>query len=309
MSNNSRYTLANLRRALESPPLIAREINRQFHRRGGLRPYNTDGISIFEEDWDNLLILDACRYDMIAAREDELSGQLESRTSRASNTLEFLHANFSETDLADTVYVTANANLRKFWDEIHPTIHDVVDVWEKAGWDDELNTVLPETVNEYALNAHEMFPNKRLVVHYVQPHQPFIGEIGRRHFDSSTASSVWMEVMEGTADFTPKQLKSAFAENLDRVIPHAEKLVKSLPGRTVVTSDHGQMLGERSWPIPHKEWGHPPGVYTQELVDVPWVVYESDNRKDIRSGDTLQSPTDTNRATANERLRHLGYLD
>lgn len=307
MFGSSRFTVENLRRGLSAPNLILRELNRQYYRRFGAHSYNPDGINIFDEDWDNLLILDACRYDMLAAN-DQLPGELESRISRGSSTLEFLRGNFSNRDLRDTVYVTANAQLRKHWDSIEPTIYDVIDVWEEAGWDEELNTILPKTVNEYAIQANEKYPNKRLVIHYIQPHQPFIGETGRKYFDTSS-SSPWRKLAEGTASFTKEQLLTAFDENLELVVPKVKELMESLTGKTVVTANHGQMIGERSRPIPHKEYGHPRGIYTPGLVKVPWLVHKRGERKEIVAETRTDQTDSPGEELAKERLRHLGYAE
>lgn len=42
------------------------------------------------------------------------------------------------------------------------------------------------------------------------------------------------------------------------------------------------MLNERARPFPIREWGHPSGIYTSQLVRVPWLVCDHDGeRKDI----------------------------
>ncbi len=48
-----------------------------------------------KEDWDNLVILDACRHD---AFEDlnEIKGDLEKKASKASMTVEWLEKNLKE---------------------------------------------------------------------------------------------------------------------------------------------------------------------------------------------------------------------
>jgi hypothetical protein len=57
--------------------------------------------------------------------------------------------------------------------------HAVIDVW-KDHWDWEANTVRPEPVATAMRRAHATYPNKRLIGHFVRPHQPFIGETGRQ---------------------------------------------------------------------------------------------------------------------------------
>jgi hypothetical protein len=100
--------LRKLRLAVEDPDLAVRELYRAYHRRLYTRSRNADGIDVFEQDWDNLIVLDACRFDVFAAVADSLPGTLERRTSQAATTPEFVRANFGGRDLHDTVYVTQN---------------------------------------------------------------------------------------------------------------------------------------------------------------------------------------------------------
>jgi len=92
-------------------------------------------------------------------------------------------------------------------------------------------------------------------------------------------------------------------------LPHVERLLGSLQGKTVVTSDHGNMIGESSHPVSITEYGHPGETYTPELVTVPWVVHVQGDRKRVIS----ESPTTTEQDEMNtsehieNRIKHLGY--
>jgi hypothetical protein len=133
-------SLSRLRRGLASPNLFLREANRLYHRRGYTRSYNTAGVDIFAEDWDTLLVLDACRYDMFA-EQSSLPGRLESRISRGSNTVKFPTGNVASRSLLDSVYVTANSQLYHNRQQLHAKFHAVVDFWAEYnwGWRDEPN--------------------------------------------------------------------------------------------------------------------------------------------------------------------------
>lgn len=130
---------------------------------------------VMNEDWDNLLILDACRYDIFTDRID-LEGTLESRISMGSTSEEFMERNFVGEQFHDTVYVNANPYIPKLGLD-DDTFHAVVDCLDD--WDIELETVPPEPVARAARNAHERYSDKRLIIHFMQPHAPFIGEYGR----------------------------------------------------------------------------------------------------------------------------------
>jgi hypothetical protein len=154
-------------------------LNKAYHTRGFTREFNPDGIDVFTEDWDTLIILDACRYDSFADL-NTLPGTLSKRESRGSTTDEFMDGNVKDREFLDTVYITATPALQN--DKGSATFHSTIPLW-RDHWDQEINTVHPEPVTEAALDAAKEYPNKRLVVHYLQPHYPFIGPTGREEFD------------------------------------------------------------------------------------------------------------------------------
>jgi hypothetical protein len=311
------YELRQLRRAIANPRLFVRELNRLYYTHLHRRAYNPSGVDIVAADWDNLYILDACRYDAFAARSD-LPGRLERRQSRGSMTAEFLQGNFNGRDLTDTVYVTATPMF--YWNrnrgDVDATFHAEINVWQDEGWDDEFHTVRPETMAERAKQAAEEYPNKRLLVHFIQPHFPAIGPTGQ-DYPQLNSLQVWDAIDTGDLNLPDRVYRKAFAENLDAVLPHVRELMEAIEGKTVVTADHGQMLGERSFPIPFREYGHPPGIHTDELLTVPWLVHTEGPRREIVAeesetpvhGDETgpQDKTVENEVVA-DRLEDLGYL-
>ena len=125
-------------------------------------------VSVMEEDWDNLIILDACRYDTFK----EVYGECDYRYSKGSSTIEFLRKNFFGMRFLNTVYVTANPFVNRF----SQSFYKVISVW-KDGWNYDLGTVLPDVMVEYALEAENQYPDKRLIIHFIQPHYPYIGDL------------------------------------------------------------------------------------------------------------------------------------
>jgi hypothetical protein len=310
------YDLRQLRRALAHPRLLVRELNRLYHTRLGRRAYSPDGVDIVAEDWDTLIILDACRYDAFAARSD-LPGTLERRRSRGSMTAEFLKANFDGREMHDTVYVTATPMF--YWNrnrgDVEGSFHAEINVWDDEGWDEEFHTVRPETMVERAKQAAEEYPDKRLLVHFVQPHFPAIGPTGQKHPELNSLQ-VWDAIDNGELDLPDGVYRKAFVENLDAVLPHVRDLMESIEGKTVVTADHGQMLGERSFPIPLREYGHPPGIYTDELLAVPWLTHTNGSRRTVvaeepesrERGDETGPQDMAAEDVVTDRLEDLGYL-
>ena len=273
---------------------------------------------LMSEDWDNLIILDACRYDQFE-RLNSISGRLEARSSLASATPQVLSANFKGTSQADTVYVTANPMYRTVG--LSEVFHDVVDVW-LSEWSEDHKTVLPEKVTGAALEAYKQYPNKRLIVHFMQPHHPFIcdnfgSSINTTGYEKNRGqilgdntaedeTTVWDLLEAGEID--KETVWEAYDENLELVLPHVEKLVTEMKERTIVTSDHGNLVGERIAPFGRPMYGHPFNVYTEELLTVPWLVIEGDRRKEVHNKGT-QCAANGQDNIVSERLADLGYTE
>jgi hypothetical protein len=268
-------------------------------------------MDIFDEEWDTLVILDACRFD-IFAEQNTLSGTLERRKSRSSHTSEFLRGNFNGKTLHDTVYTTVSPQLERHRQDIDVEFHAVNNIWNTDRWNEDEGTVTPDEMTDAALEIHEKYPNKRHIVHYMQPHYPFIGseiDKGSRGFDQQKSEKfdIWEQIMRGQMDINPSEIWSSYCHNLDLALEAVKDLYETVDGKIVITSDHGNMIGERSSPIPIQEWGHPSSTYTRLLVTVPWLENHPTRRRDIRSDPpkATQSVTDS---VVGERLRDLGYV-
>jgi hypothetical protein len=286
-----------------------------------------DPTPVIAADWDNLLVLDACRYDLFAEvlEGHPLPGELSVRTATDSGTPGFLESNFGTGTFHDTVYVTANPYVDTELDDRR--FHAVDAVW-RDGWDDELRTVRPETMAERTIAAAESYPEKRIIAHFLQPHAPFVGEtrLGeRKEFairqvaldepepDPRTRVRTPFERLEA-GELTREKVWRAYRDNLKLALPAIEELLASLPGRTAVTSDHGNAFGEFASPFPIRVYGHPLGVLVPALTDVPWFVSTNGERKAIRAAPPIDDrPEPDDRAEPEDRsadrLRALGYVE
>jgi hypothetical protein len=315
MNLPGRYNLSNLTKAVRDPELffvearrLALSANAAYSRYQGLK----NPCYVVEEDWDTLVILDGCRYDLF---EDinTLDGLLESRTSAGSESWEFLRENFQGRQLHDTVYVTANPHAPKLDDG---TFHRTVNLL-KTNWDETLKTVTPGVMTDEALAIHEEYPHKRLIVHYMQPHFPFIGEKGRQithtgvNWNVETNGQedvphVWSGLRDRKLNVDENFVYEAYRENLELTLPYVRNLLDSLDGKSVVTADHGNLVGDRTGPVPAKGYGHPKGFYVPGLVTVPWLVVESSERRQIIS-EPPSKRDEIDDDVIESRLKHLGY--
>lgn len=292
--------------AVRNPEAIRRKIRIGLARHLTSAEYNT--IQFLQREWDTLVILDACRYDFFE-EYNPFSEKPEKVHSNASHTREFLKRNFGTKEFPDIVYVTASPQLTA----CEASFAHVEHVWRDQ-WSDEHRTVLPEAMTDAALAMNEQFPNKRLVVHYMQPHYPFIGPTGEEigHHATFTGgrrsrkyASVWE--MLATGNVKEETVREAYAENLEIALPEVRRLVDALSGKTVITSDHGNLFGKKVTPLPFNLYGHPQGVRDPELTAVPWLELPYSERRQISSSNNL-SEESLHTDKVDERLQDLGYL-
>lgn len=245
---------------------------------------NNNGIYILEEEWDHMIILDACRYDAFKEvfMEFKIEGKLYHRISRDSFTKGFLIENFSNGKFDDIICITAQPNVHKL--QLQNNFYKTVLV----EWDKKIGTVPPSAVYRYALDIIQKHPHKKLIIWFLQPHSPYIGldfkidesSITFLHKDKSSKVrfNPFRYYYKGFSRYikiNKKILYEAHKENLRWVMPYVKKLIDVLPGKIVVTSDHGDAFGEWIHPlIPIQVYFHPAKVRIPVLVKVPWLIVE-----------------------------------
>jgi hypothetical protein len=142
-----------------------------------MKMYNPQNT--LNEDWQYLIIFDACRYDYFEKNyQKHLKGKLEPRKSPAIYTPEWLEKTFIEY-YDDIIYISpvffCNSVRRRsdcdFFGKEH--FFKVVNAW-RDNWDEEYGTVPPWSINQLARKYAMKYPNKRIVIHYFQPHTPYL---------------------------------------------------------------------------------------------------------------------------------------
>ncbi|WP_136602535.1 alkaline phosphatase family protein [Salinigranum halophilum] len=240
-------------------------------------PGYDQAVSVMDEDWDNLIILDACRADAFEALVDlSAFDAYEAVVSQGSHSKEWTKRNFVGESFGDTVYVSANPHTTLLADDV---FHDLFEVWTE--YDIAPNQIDPSVMIDEALRAHDQYPDKRLIVHFMQPH--------------------------GTGGLVePREdVRETYDASITAVIEYVHDLIEQLDGKTVITADHGQLFNhglKRTVGLT----GHPARLRCPGLVYVPWAVVEGDGtRRPVTVGQT--SKNETERAVVEQRLRDLGY--
>jgi|GEM_PF-131745 len=298
-----------------------------------------------------LVVLDACRFDYFEQNVSEfIPGDLQKVWSPANRTPTWVPAvwcgNHDLTYISSNVYVgdyEYEKNGIEFCADSH--IKDIVEAW-KFAWDAELTTVEPDTMTDLALKDAAKPGPTRLVVHYLQPHEPYIGESGfqswlqevpdvsRNKIDESEKEQflqsrdkvtldevieyniTWGEMKKYEIEapesdvrtlldegkISEQDLREAYRGNLRLVLQEVRRLVERVDCDVVVTSDHGELLGEDGRYM-HDNTTHP------ILREVPWytvdnsVVGTHENTAEPAGREETKVEDDT----VSERLRNLGY--
>lgn len=249
------------------------------------------GDNVLKEEWDYLIVLDACRYDFFE-EVNQIEGELSKRTSVAATTPEWLENTFSDY-YEDIVYVSANPHVSdtRMGSTLNPEDY-FSDYYLPFLREDckEFGVTIPECVSEDARKAVSNNPDKKVVIHYMQPHAPYIGS---KKLDGS--------LYELYSDGVSRQeLREAYRTNLERVLTEVQDLIADLEGKVVVTADHGEMLGEKG------VYAHGRGLYLKELVEVPWLEIESKGKR-RKGSENKEEREDYDEEEIKSQLADLGY--
>ncbi|PTD94216.1 hypothetical protein C9439_03980 [archaeon SCG-AAA382B04] len=175
---------------------------------------------------------------------------------------------------------------------------EVIDVW-RSGWNEEIGTIPPKELNlAFLKNKPE-----KAIIHYIQPHEPYItlekdfklklALINEKKDNKSLKKLIGNHILKklsrekqgfirknywGLRKLSGKAPKNAFEffwrngnaekyylENLKIVLRSVKNLIDELEGTIIITSDHGELLGE------YNIWGHYHGSEKKELIKVPWL--------------------------------------
>lgn len=150
------------------------------------------------------------------------------------------------------------------------------EVW-RWGWDEELGTVPPRTVTDTAIDIGRRGTHDRLIVHYMQPHTPFLESAHSPALDMSNFTGEGARTLDDWefAEMGERDIDAVwddYRDNLRIVLDDIDVLRTNLYAETlVVTSDHGMAAGE------HGLYGHPGGIAVPVLREVPWCETSATN--------------------------------
>jgi len=294
------YTKINLSAFIQSKLLVAgpatplHALYVQLHRSINGDTSNS-GVAVMEEDWDNLILLDSYRSDSFE-NHSSLNGDFSTKVSKGAWSLEFIVNNFQGEQFHDTVVVTSNPYYQRYSKLDQNTFHSIIYTPKTQGIEsfDELT--------EKAIEAYQEFPDKRLIVHYMKPHAPHVGETSKEFKDKFGDAFPGMFMLYRSGVISKQELKKSYVETIGVIEPRVRNLLDVLDGKSIVSSDHGENLGERHYGFTQVGHGNP----TTECYRVPWLEIECTERREVTETQPRGfDPAD--KKAIEESLSDLGY--
>jgi len=279
--------------------------------------------NVYDEEWDLLVILDACRVDVLesVAEEYDFIETVESRWSIGSHSHEWLTKTFScdhACEIGDTAYVSGNGHTQETfvdleyppdetvpfcWPDWNPV--DVEDfgrldmLWETAHR--ERLGVPPRAITDRTVEVARNGDYDRIIAHYMQPHIPYIADaLAEDRPPTELESEGWKLLESGNAD--RQAVWRAYEATLRLVLDELELLLENVDAdRVVVTADHGNAFGE------YTVYGHPEGFLLPCIKRVPWVETSASDRETFTPTGEFAAGDDGT-TDIEEHLRDLGYM-
>ena len=256
------------------------------------------GQLLHEMDWDAVCVFDAARWDAFTEVTEHTSEPVCSPGSNTPKWTSRVWCN-DDYDWSDVTYISGNAQTTvvrngpdndKDWSG---KIEDHVGEYVEAFRDDDVwadpGTSLPEPLTDVALDY-----DPPVVIHYMQPHEPFIGGVtaainlgppdmrdsfmtgvDERFDDFPTVDwndvemqlpNMYYLVIKGLV--SPAYIRFAYLTNLSRAWTAARDIRREFD-TVISTADHGEQLGipdnsneadliDSEHAEPPAKWGHSP---------------------------------------------------
>lgn len=282
------------------------------------------GTNVFERDWDVLLVLDACRLDAMRAVAPEYDriDTVDSLWSVGSASHEWICKTYTteyREIIRETALVSTNPFVPQVFDEgvYPPETYTVPVAWpdwkvvdqtdfahlrqlHEHDQSDHFTPPPPEFVTDHAIDVGRTHDPERMVVHYFQPHTPYIaGAVSEARPTTDTEDDPWRAIRDGR--LSSDAAWDLYLDNLRLVLDSVERLCRNIDAETVaITADHGDLFGE--WGA----YGHPEGFLEPNLRRVPWVeTTATDERTSVPDVEYDEGGIDVN---VENRLEELGYV-
>lgn len=276
------------------------------------------GMNIFERDWDVLIVLDCCRVDaaQAVAEEYDFIGDVGSIKSVGSTSMEWLVQTFHQryaSEIRHTAYVSGNPYVTpvfsdqdvppgrlsipfgpKEYDVVNPSEFAYLDEVRKYGVNKKTGAIHPRTMTDRAISVARQTDPGRLIIHYMQPHEPHLGD------EYGLGSEVFPRLESG--EISKREAWRSYMENLRLVLDELPLLLENLDASSVaITADHGEAFGEYGF------YAHPIGCPLRSVRRVPWIETTATDTKSYTPEVDSEMPA-TESVSLDQHLKNLGYM-
>jgi len=235
---------------------------------------NKNKVNFLNRNWDYAIVLDACRYDTFKElyesdryKDIGIYGKLSKMISPASHTIDWIKYCMKE-EHKDMILLTTSphfdpSRLKKY--KVKNCFYKIKHLW-KNYYNEKLGVVHPESMID-AFNITKMrYPDKRIILWFMQPHRPYIINKEKSWTDyhklkDTNAEEINYEDIEKSYE--------AYVDNLYLVMKVIKNIIPKMKGKVIITSDHGNLFGK------YNVFLHPRMLRVPELVEVPYL--EVDN--------------------------------
>jgi hypothetical protein len=292
------------------------------------------GKTVYDSDWDALIVLDACRYDALQEVAPEYgfldSEQIDSVYSVGSTSKEWILKTFTEEyseEISNTTYISGNsfshwftnrpvdhtsyaetvdthiANMDVFESLFSESLvgttdfHHVDDLSPLGDLDNPGYTPYAEDITDHAIKRGRELNHDRMIVHYMQPHSPYISAAGKDKSMTDRERNPSQALREGAP---VDEIYDLYLDNLRYVLDNVGVLLNNLDADSIIiTADHGELFGELG------QYGHAAGIPHPAVRKVPWATTTASDNKEYMP-DPVPVP-DNSQDSIEKRLENLGY--
>ncbi|WP_152040979.1 hypothetical protein [Salinigranum salinum] len=252
-------------------------------------------------DWDVLVVLDACRWDVL---QSVTEWPIDACRSPGSTTGQWLETAEQTGVFEDVVVVSGQSQYAKY----DVGARTVDPVWETE-WDGRLGLVPPEPVYDVAADYIDG-GDLPVVAHVLPPHAPYVARLGslwvpihpdvniwKRNTSVRPADKISQQTAMATGHIDLRRAAQGYRASVESTWEVTLNYVEAWLERdltVVVTADHGETFGRI------RDFGlveHPYDCHVAPLVRVPWV--------ELKRG----SPPSRTPESVDEKLEALGYVD
>lgn len=243
--------------------------------------------------WDYLVVLDACRYDVFAEVAEERYGVRPLKLDTRCHCTSWWYRKYWKRQKNDAHLISANPvpfHEHMGW--------NVYKRFKTAVWADfasvQANVAAGTFLERFRADGGNVFdpvialkifaaiklPSERYVIHLMPPHLPFLGLRGRKLFeylelDLTEDRHIYKAIQDYGRAGHWDTLRKCYKENIEYALDALERYAHLFrDGRLVITADHAELIGDPSFDedgiYRHAKYVNVPDLW-MTLRTVPWL--------------------------------------